>query len=96
MAYLRAARIEVPGFHQWDSALQREERTISDAEDNSAVTVIDTRTSGISDGWAGCVPARRQRQKGHELICVDDYASGDVHGDGARSGRPIVTVKVGL
>ena len=54
------ARIEVPGFHQWDSAFNETTGFLYlPTPNNNAVTVIDTATSVVSTVGAGKVPMAR-------------------------------------
>ena len=51
------ARIEVPGFHQWDSAFNETNGLLYlPTPNNNAITVIDTRTSVVSMVGTGSVP----------------------------------------
>jgi len=51
------ARIDVPGFHQWDSAFNETNGLLYlPTPNNNAITVIDTRTGVVSMVGTGSVP----------------------------------------
>ena len=66
-------RVEVPGFHQWDSAFNETNGLLSlPTPNNDAVTVIDTKTNVVSTA----------DRNGQDLHTASDYGSSG-HIDGA-------------
>ena len=53
----QSSRIELPGFHQWDSAFNEANgRLYLPTPNNDAVTIVDTRTNIVSTIGTGDVP----------------------------------------
>ncbi len=91
------ARIEVPGFHQWDSAFNETSGFLYlPTPNNNAITVIDTRTGVVSMVGTGSVPMAAAVNEVTNRIYVVNYASSDVTVIDGASNRPIATVTVGL
>jgi YVTN family beta-propeller protein len=91
------ARIEVPGVHQWDSALdEMNGRLYLPTPNNDAVTIIDTRTSAVSMVGTGAVPIAAAVNNVTNRVYVVNYASSNVTVIDGASNRVIATVPVGL
>ncbi len=72
-------RIELPGFHQWDSALNETNGMLYlPTPNNDAVTVIDTRTNVVSTIGTGNVPMAAAVNDITNRIYVVNYGSSDV------------------
>ena len=90
-------RIDVPGFHQWDSAFNETNGLLYlPSPNDDAVTVIDTQTSVVSTVGTGNVPMAAAVNDVTNRIYVVNYGSSDVTVIDGASHRPIATVKVGL
>ena len=91
------ARIEVPGFHQWDSAFNEKSGLLYlPTPNNNAVTVVDTRTGVVSMIGTGKVPMAAAINELTNRVYVVNYASSDVTVIDGASNQPIAAVKVGL
>lgn len=91
------ARIEVPGFHQWESAFNGVTGLLYlPTPNNDAVTVIDTRTRAVSTIGTGHVPLAAAVNDVTNRIYVVNYASSDVTVIDGATHRPVATVPVGL
>ena len=90
-------RIDVPGFHQWDSAFNQTNGLLYLPSPNTdAETVIDTRTGVVSTVGTGNVPMAAAVNDVTNRIYVVNYGSSDVTVIDGASHRPMATVKVGL
>src|SRR6478736_102714 len=90
-------RVEVPGFHQWDSAFNETNGLLYlPTPNDNAITVIDTRTGVVSMVGTGSVPMAAAVNDVTNRIYVVNYASSDVTVMDGASNRPIATVPVGL
>jgi YVTN family beta-propeller protein len=91
------ARIEVPGFHQWDSAFNETNGLLYlPTPNNDALTVIDTRANVVSTVGTGRVPMAAAVNEVTDRIYVVNYGSSDVTVVDGPTNRAIATVKVGL
>jgi len=91
------SRIEVPGFHQWDSTFNEKTGLLYlPTPNNNAVTVLDTRTNLVSMVGTGRVPMAAAVNDVTNRIYVVNYASSDVTVIDGASNQPIATIKVGL
>ncbi len=72
-------RVEVPGFHQWDSAFNETNGLLYlPTPNNDAVTVIDTKTNVVSTIGTGSVPMAAAVNDVTNRIYVVNYGSSDV------------------
>jgi len=91
------SRIRVPGFHQWDSALNERSGVLYlPTPNDNAVTVIDTRTGVVSTVGTGTAPMAAAVNETTNRLYVVNYGSSDVTVIDGVSNRPMATVKVGL
>ena len=93
----QSSRIELPGFHQWDSAFNEANgRLYLPTPNNDAVTIVDTRANVVSTIGTGSVPMAAAINSVTNRLYVVNYGSSDVTVIDDLSGRPLATVKVGL
>ena len=75
----QSSRIELPGFHQWESAFNEANgRLYLPTPNNDAVTVVDTRTSVVSTIGTGNVPMAAAINSVTNRLYVVNYGSSDV------------------
>jgi YVTN family beta-propeller protein len=90
-------RIELPGFHQWESAFNEANGFLYlPTPNNDAVTIVDTEKKVVSMIGTGQVPMAAAVNSITNRIYVVNYGSSDVTVIDGATNRPIATIGVGL